>query len=126
MKTLLVFSLLLFLIRETNAQSDTTQNLPDSVLRRSGPDPESWYNSALPKDAAPAKDSVIMEVDQLPSSLRKSLDHKKEFDGWRNGKIYFDKVNKNYKLFIQRGRNTERFTVDKRGNTLSFTSFISP
>ena len=126
MKTLLVFFLLIFLIGETNAQSDTTQNLPDSVLRRSGPDPESWYNSALPKDAAPAKDSVILAVDQLPSSLRKSLDTKKEFDGWRNGKIYFDKVNKNYKLFIQRGRNTERFTVDKRGNTLSFTSFISP
>jgi hypothetical protein len=126
MKRLSVFVLLMLSVWSANAQSDTTQQLPDSVLRRSGPDPQSWYNSELPKDAAPKKDSVLLTLDQLPSVFRKSLDEKKAFDGWRNGAVYFDRVTKNYKLFFPRGKNTEWFVLDEKANVLSYQSFISP
>lgn len=125
MKTLLVFPFLIVCL-EGNAQSDTTRQLPDTVVSSTAPDPDSWYNSELPRDAGPQKDSVLLTNDELPSSLRRALNAKDQFKGWRRGKIYFDLVNKNYRLFFPRDENTECFTLDKKGNTLSYTSFITP
>lgn len=117
---LCVFS---FLVCTAGAQTDTLQKLPDTIRSNSGPDPQSWYNSELPKDVAPFKDSVLLRADEVPHKLQKALDANDEFDGWRTGDLYFDRVNKFYKLFIRRGTNVDRFILTKGGKIISIQSY---
>jgi hypothetical protein len=107
------------------AQTDTT-NLPDTVRTGTTPDPRIWYNSELPRDLEPFKDSVLLSEDQLPAKIRKTLDDKDELNEWRRGSVYHDKVNKTFKVFIPRGRNVEFFTLSADGTIVAYRSYIAP
>jgi hypothetical protein len=107
------------------AQTDTT-NLPDTVRTETSPDPRIWYNSELPRDLAPYKDSVLLSEDQLPAKIRRTLDDKDELNEWRRGSVYRDNVNGTFKVFIPRGRNIEFFTLSTDGTIVAYRSYIAP
>lgn len=106
------------------AQTDTIRD----TLRNRGEtsNPASFYNDQLPKDLAPAKDSVEVPIDRLPAKLKKVLRKNDVFEGWEQGAAYYDKVNKLYKVYIPQG-NTLRihgFTGD--GKVVTFQSIKRP
>ena len=94
----------------------------EDTVRQTSANQESWYNQELPRDAEPKKDSVELTFGQLPDRIRNVIESRKEYSGWQNGRIYFDKINRLYKLYIPGATNTRMFAIDPEGYSISFRS----
>lgn len=118
--------IVVFLLISTmvQAQTDTIRD----TLRNRGEtsNPESFYNDRLPKDLAPAKDSIEVPIDRLPAKLKKALRKNSAFDGWQNGSAYYDKVNQLYKLYIPQGNTIRIHGLTGTGRSVSFQSIKKP
>jgi hypothetical protein len=102
------------------AQRDPT--IPDTVDHKVS-NQESWYNDALPEDLPPYRDSVLVNTTEIPAKLRKVLSGKDEFGGWENGKIYYDRASKVYKVYIHKDADVTVYGFTPDGRPVSFRSF---
>jgi hypothetical protein len=109
------------------AQTDSAVVVRDTInTRRTMPDPQSVYNSELPKDVGPAKDSVLVTDKQVPRRVRKTLNGKDIYDGWQDGEIYLNRNTGLYMLYITRGALVNKFGLDADGRQVTFISFKKP
>jgi len=90
------------------------------------PDPQSQYNSELPKDIGPPKDSVLVMSKQVPRRVRKTLNGNDIYEGWEDGEIYLNHNTGLYMLYLTRGDLVNKFGLDADGRQMTFVSFKKP
>lgn len=109
------------------AQTDSAVVVRDTVnVRRDIPDPQSVYNSEIPKDIGPPKDSVLVTGKQIPRRVRKALNGNDIYDGWENGEIYLNRNTGLYMLYLTRDNEVAKFGLDEEGRQVTFVSFKKP
>lgn len=109
------------------AQTDSAVVVRDTInTRRDMPDAQSVYNSELPKDIGPPKDSVLVTGKQVPRRVRKALTENDIYDGWQEGEIYLNRNTGLYMLYLTRGDLINKFGLDAEGKQVTFISFKKP
>lgn len=109
------------------AQTDSAVVVRDTIgVRRDMPDPQSVYNSELPKDIGPPKDSVLVTGKQVPRRVRKALNGKDIYKGWQDGEIYLNRNTGLYMLYLTRDGLINKFGLDEDGKQVTFVSFKNP
>lgn len=109
------------------AQTDSAVVVRDTIrTRRDIPDPNSVYNSELPKDIGPPKDSVLVTGKQVPRRVRKALQERDIYDGWQDGELYLNHNTGLYMLYITRDGLINKFGLDAEGKQVTFVSFKNP
>jgi hypothetical protein len=112
------------LLASTSLIAQNEPSPADTIQRVSNQ--ESWYNSELPKDADPKKDSVAVPLEELPSKILKTLRTTDALAGWKNGKVYRDVVNDIYKLYIPEEQLMKIYSLTPAGIVVSFHSYRTP
>jgi hypothetical protein len=101
------------------AQSDTVRH-----DERNFTNPESFYNSELPKDTGPMRDSVRLEGNKIPRKLKKTLQGDNLYRGWEDAGVYLDTNTKLYMLYLTSDSLTRKYGFDEYGKVVTFTQFI--
>ena len=101
------------------AQQDTVRH-----DERNFTNPESLYNSELPKDTEPFRDSVRLEDNQVPRKLKKILQRDDLYRGWENAGIYLNTNTKLYMLYLSADSLTRKYGFDEYGKVVTFTQFV--
>ena len=106
-------------ITQVCAQQDTVRH-----DERNFTNPESFYNSELPKDTEPLRDSVRLEENQVPRKLKKTLERDDLYRGWEDAGIYFNTNTKLYMLYLPADTLTRKYGFDEYGKVVTFTQFV--
>lgn len=101
------------------AQQDTVRH-----DERNFTNPESFYNSELPKDVRPFRDSVRLEQRQVPRKLKKTLQRDDLYRGWEDAGIYFNTNTKLYMLYLRADSIVRKYGFDEYGKVVTFTQFV--
>ena len=101
------------------AQQDTVRH-----DERNFTNPESFYNSELPKDTEPLRDSVRLEDKQVPRKLKKTLQRDDLYRGWQDAGIYFNTNTKLYMLYLPADSIVRKYGFDEYGKVVTFTQFV--
>jgi hypothetical protein len=110
-----------------SAQTDSAVVVRDTIhTKRDMPDAQSVYNSELPKDIGPPKDSVLVTGKQVPRRVRKALNENEIYDGWQDGEIYLNRNTGLYMLYLTRGNLINKFGLDVDGKQVTYISFKKP
>ncbi|MBT1702237.1 hypothetical protein [Chryseosolibacter indicus] len=93
------------------AQTDTTRNLTlkksDTLsMQNEGSD---FLNQYVQK----------VDVDDIPSDLKKTLSQKDQYKGWENQTLYYDSQNKIYLLEKKEGITTHIYRFNKEGKPIT-------
>lgn len=102
------------------AQQDTVRH-----DERNFTNPESFYNSELPNDVEPFRDSVRLEQKQVPRKLKKTLQRDDLYRGWEDAGIYFNTNTKLYMLYLPADSIVRKYGFDEYGKVVTFTQFVS-
>ena len=101
------------------AQQDTVRH-----DERNFTNPESFYNSELPKDTEPLRDSLRLEDKQVPHKLKKTLPRDDLYRGWQDAGIYFNTNTKLYMLYLPADSIVRKYGFDEYGKVVTFTQFV--
>jgi hypothetical protein len=116
---IITWALALGVTLQVCAQKDTVRH-----DERNFTNPESFYNSELPKDTEPFRDSVRLEENQVPKKLKKTLQRDKLYHGWEDAGIYFNTNTKLYMLYLPVDSMMRKYGFDEYGKVVTFTQFI--
>lgn len=120
MRSFIITSILaLGLIVPVWAQQDTVRH-----DERNFTNPESFYNSELPKDTEPFRDSVRLEENQVPRKLKRTLQRDDLYRGWQDAGIYLNTNTKLYMLYLSADTLTRKYGFDEYGKVVTFTQFV--
>lgn len=72
-------------------------------------------------DQDPANQWVAVPPSGLPRKLKRALDRNEVYEGWENGKIFFDKSINQYLLRMRNGNAITTYGLAADGSPVSFT-----
>jgi len=119
MRVLIILLVLLGNAFAAFCQADTVGHHVDTITN-----PESVYNSELPHDLKPYKDSVRLAPNEIPKKLLHRLTHNKRYDGWEENGVYLDKNTGVYMLYIASDSLMIKYGLDEYGKVVTYTSFV--
>jgi hypothetical protein len=65
------------------------------------------------------EDRIEIPKDQVPPSLRKTLDENEQFAGWENAKLYVDRTTDEFILHMNDGTGTRTYRFNKMGRLVN-------
>lgn len=103
-------------VDQSNQERSRTDEVPnettneDLQLQTTGPAPSTSWRT---------EDRIIIVADDIPSSLRVTLDEDDQYKGWQNSTLYKNRSTGEYMIEVRDGSNTKVFYFDKDGKVIS-------
>ncbi|HEY9046412.1 MAG TPA: hypothetical protein VIN08_10975 [Ohtaekwangia sp.] len=118
MKTFSIIVLFAGIVFQAFCQDDTTSTVNNA------PNPESVYNSEIPYDLEPARDSMKLAWSEIPNKLLRKLNRTRRYAGWERAGLYLNRNTKVYMIYIINDSLVTKYGLDENGRVVTYTSFI--